>query len=481
MEISKDSFAGLDSAILWDKFIDFTKTPRPSGYEELILDYLVNFAKERKLNFFQDEKGNLSIHYDPAGVDPKTPRVIIQNHVDMVCDARPGLEFDFKTQEIPIYRDDNWLRADGTTLGADNGIGCAAALALIDSKAKCPPLNLLFTVEEETGLFGALDLDPKLLEGEFLFNLDGEDFGQFFIGCAGGKCAEVFKMLDAEELERSYYKLEVKNFKGGHSGVDIHLGRQNAILYLLGLLKNTEVLLSEAQIGKAHNIIPRDGEVFFTISGDEEKTIDLISSRIELFHQTMNKDDLSYEVNLEKCETEKRKFLSEESSKELINFVTLFPSGVFGFESDFELPLTSLSANLAKFILKDGEVFILNSFRFNDNLQADVIESKLKALSELGGFELSIDTGYPGWKPDINNPLISLCNDVFRETFQEVPTVLAMHAGLECGVLIAKKQGLPAISFGPDIRNAHSPDECVDINSVEQFWRLLKAVMAKLS
>lgn len=471
---------------LWNYFNELTQIPRPSQGEKQVIEYIKKYAEDRNLSYQTDAYGNLSVLV-PAKNSQSTQRIIIQGHVDMVCDARPGVKIDFFKDPIKTIREGDQLKADATTLGADNGIGVAAALAIFDELDSYPPLNLLFTVDEERGLHGASQLDSKLLEGEVLLNLDGEDFGQFFIGCAGGGSVEVEKEFPTEKIKAHALELKISNLKGGHSGCDIHLNRQSAnrlLFSLIGpeLLKTIQIVSIEA--GKAHNIISRDGSVTFLLNGiEQDKFVQAMSGRIESIEKTLHEDDLAVEIEMNVLKEDSYSCLSKEGTKELAFFALQHPHGALEIDWSFELPVTSLSCNLAKLIYQNGKFIGLISYRFNSEDQKNTIKEKLENFYQYTKMQTNFSEGYPSWKPNWESSILKTGIDLFKKNFgeKEMCLVTAMHAGLECGVLLSKKSELDALSFGPDIRNAHSPDEYVSISSVSKFWNYFSNLLDHLA
>lgn len=471
---------------LWDYFIQLSQIPRPSQAEGKVIEFLEQYARERQLETRKDSYGNLSILVPGKNCAATSKRVILQGHVDMVTDARPGVQIDFHKDSIQLKVEGDKLMAQDTTLGADNGIGVVASLAVVDQLATHPPLNLLFTVDEERGLHGASELDPTLLEGEVLLNLDGEDFGYFFIGCAGGADVRLETELACEEREVELFEFSVSNLKGGHSGVDIHLNRQSAnkiLIECLGQEFREQIQISSIQSGKAHNIIARDGAITFALNGDEAEFINFLNKRIDFIQASLIKDDQAAEFELKKLPPSKVKLLSSSATQKLMSFVTLHLHGAINIDWSFANPVTQSSINLAKIILKDGQLFVLSSFRFNDPVSGQKLKEKVEAFYRQFEWAPQISSGYPAWAPNWESPVLAICQQSFQEIFPDYAecTVTAMHAGLECGILLSKKPTLDAISFGPDIRNAHSPDEYVSIASVEKFWTYLIGLLQRLS
>lgn len=469
---------------LWDIFYDFTQTPRPSKKEEKIQNYLINLAKTNNLEFIQDQAGNIIIQVPGKGSRASAPSVLIQNHIDMVTDAVKGLNIDFENDPITTFVQDGWLRAKGTTLGADNGIGCACALATIFEKdLEHPPLELLFTVDEETGLNGALGLETKYLKSKRMLNLDTEEWGSLYIGCAGGIDYELERKYSFEPDNNQYfYELSLQGLAGGHSGVEIHEQRANAIKKInevLFMLKN-DIRINSYVGGKAHNIIPRDVSVVFSSENDLGEKLNNVLDEIEKrFRSYFKPEDKQFEFIL----SEAQKFetsLSHADSKALIAMVNLFPHGAHSYDLASEEKLVSMSNNLAKVIMKEGNCYIQSSLRFFDREEVKSIEANVRELGEVFDFKVSSNSEYPSWKPIRENSLLDQVIEVYKKEFNETPHITAIHAGLECGILRDKIGPIDVLSFGPTIMGAHSPDERINIETVDKFWQLFKAILKEI-
>ncbi len=468
---------------LWNVFFDFTQTPRPSRAEEKISEYLIKLAGDHNLKHQVDAAGNIIIYVPGKGGRENDEPVLIQNHIDMVTDALPDREINFKTDPIETYVDGEWLKARGTTLGADNGIGCAAALATIFDKTMVhPPLELLFTVDEETGLNGALGLEHKYLTAKKMLNLDTEEWGSVYIGCAGGIDYEVSgEMHVVAASKKEFYKLQVEGFVGGHSGLDIHEQRGNAIKFLGEILSKVqnEIEIAEIRGGKAHNIIPRDAFALIACdSGMAEKIKFTADQVLKKWMSFLPEEDKAAKISLTSIDA-MESVLSKESKQNLLKLITLFPHGAHAFDS-LEEKLVSMSNNMARLLVVAGKLYIQSSLRFFDREEVRSIEDQIRTLGEIFNLKVECHSEYPSWKPNRDNPLLDQVKDVYKELYGEFPEVKAIHAGLECGILRDKIGEIDVVSFGPTIMGAHSPDERVYIPSVEKFWDLFKAVMAKI-
>lgn len=474
----------LEPQYLWDQFFHFTQIPRPSKKEEKIAQYLMDLAKERKLKHIQDKAGNVIIYVPGKNGRENDDPIIIQNHIDMVTDATSDRDINFEKDPIITFVKDGWLKADRTTLGADNGIGCAAALACIfDETMVHPPLELLFTVDEETGLNGALGLEADKLHGKKMLNLDTEEWGSLYIGCAGGIDYEFnadIEMVKPND-EFSFYELSLKGLVGGHSGVDIHEQRANAIKLLVELLYEIPSDLFDLASfngGRAHNIIPREARVVIGFATEDKEEIEETVARMNSqWKEYLGEEDQNFILEL--IATEKPlEVLESESKLQLLNFLTLFPHGAHSFDLASDKKLVSMSNNLAKVILQNGKFYVQTSLRFFDRSEVVALEKKMLALSSAFGLEVSRNSEYPSWKPVRENSVLEVVKDVYKELFKREANVTAIHAGLECGILRDKIGPIDVVSFGPTIMGAHSPDERVNIETVEKFWQLFKGVLA---
>ena len=469
---------------LWNVFYDFTQTPRPSRSEEKISQYLLNLAAENNCESKVDAAGNIIIYVPGKGGRESDDPLLIQNHIDMVTDALPSREINFQIDPIETLVDGDWLKAKGTTLGADNGIGCAAAVAtILDKDLIHPPLELLFTVDEETGLNGALGLEHKYLSAKKMLNLDTEEWGSLYIGCAGGIDYEMTQDLElVAPTAQEFYKLQVEGFIGGHSGLDIHEQRGNAIKFLGEILKklDSRIEILEIRGGKAHNIIPRDA--FAHIGLKKGTSIEEIQS---MALQTQAKwksylpdEDQNFKFSIEAI-PHANDVLSAKDQKNILALISLFPHGAHAYDS-LEEKLVSMSNNFARLLIVRGKFYIQSSLRFFFCFEVKAIEDQLQTLGELFGYKVESHSEYPSWKPNRESKLLDEVSDIYREMHKVRPQVKAIHAGLECGILRDKIGEIDVVSFGPTIMGAHSPDERVLIPTVENFWNLFKAVLAKV-
>lgn len=472
---------------LWNLFYDFTQTPRPSKGEEKIQAYLIAFAEKNGLQWSKDQAGNILMLSPGKNGRENEPSVLIQNHIDMVTDALPEVKIDFNKDPIQTEMVEGWLKAKGTTLGADNGIGCAAALALIlDETVSHPPLELLFTVDEETGLNGALGLETENLRSRKMLNLDTEEWGSIYIGCAGGIDYQFNKEIPlTDPVNPQLYELNIKGLVGGHSGLDIHEQRGNALKLMADFLaKAVEaegIELEEMRGGRAHNIIPRDAFCRFFAKKESEAGLKELALAVKSsWLSYLPKEDRNLVVSLEPINGGSSKCLDPQETKKLVHFANLFPHGAHAYDLASKGEIVGMSNNMARLLLVKGKAYVQTSLRFFDREEVRPLESKLRSLGEIFGFNVESESEYPSWKPVLENPVLEKVKEVYEETFEEKPVVTAIHAGLECGILRDKIGPIDVVSFGPTIMGAHSPDERVDVASVEKFWLLLKNVLAKI-
>lgn len=472
---------------MWNRFYELTQVPRPSKKEEKVRAYLINAAKQAKLTYRTDEVGNVVIYLPGTEGYENKDAVILQSHMDMVCDKLPEKEFDFENDPIEVLVKDGWVRANGTTLGADNGFGCAVMLACIDDNSiKHPPLELFFTVDEETGLHGALNFDPSMLSGRRLINIDSEDWGDAYVGCAGGidyKLKKEFRpQLQAGEF--STIRIDFEGLKGGHSGMDIIWGRGNAIKVLSTFLTRAQELdarLVEFSGGRAHNIIPRDS--YAVVNVDKSKLDELKNMAdqvVDDFKNIFPEEDHDLQVSLSIIETQISKSLTLEDTEDFVRVLTLFPHGAHGFNWKADVPLVSYSNNLAICQLVGGSLYIESSLRFFDRKEATLVEDKITAIGAEYGLDVKREGEYPSWKPVFDGELLEIVKTEFKESFGGDMKVKAIHAGLECGIIKDRLGELDAISLGPNISGVHSPSEGVEIESSNMFWKLFVGLLARL-
>jgi dipeptidase D len=465
---------------MWEIFANICAIPHPSKHEEKILEWLKEWAREHYIAYAQDETGNIILR-KPAtpGYENRMP-VVLQGHIDMVPQANSDSKHNFVTDPIqPHICDDGWVRANGTTLGADNGMGCAAAMAiLLDKTIEHGPIEVLVTVDEETGMTGAFGLKPGFIKADILINLDSEDEGELYVGCAGGMDAN-FEMdynIKQTPADTTGYEITVTGLKGGHSGMDIVLGRANANKVLMRLLKkaltNTEIYIAEINGGSLRNAIPR--EAFATVAIPNNKTAEfeqLISKLSAAIAKEFTGTEPDLKITLKNVETPKE-VMGTKCQQKAVNLVLAIPNGVMRM-SDSMPGLVETSTNLAIVKTEKGVLSIANLLRSSVESAKEAVADKMRAIAELAEARIELTGGYPGWKPNLESPILKTMLKVYENKYGKTPEIKAIHAGLECGLFSMAYPHWDMISCGPTIRNPHSPDERVNIESVGKFWDFL--------
>lgn len=479
---------GLAPAVLWNRFYEISQIPRPSKHEERIRLYLRNFAGQHNLDFREDKTGNIVISIPPKPGFERVPTVVLQSHVDMVCEKNKETIHDFNNDPINLIREGDWIKAEGTTLGADNGIGAAAALAIAtDNNFDHGEIELLFTVDEETGLTGANNLEPNFIKGKYLLNLDSEEDGVFYIGCAGGMDTVGTFKIDYELVddEWSPYIIFISGLKGGHSGINIGDKRANAIKLiglLLNKLKSVGYYLGAITGGSKRNAIARESEAIIFIKKEFEPVIREYINEFALESALEFKStDGEIKVSFEKYDKDiNGKVFSKDFTNKIINVILGLPHGVIAMSQDIA-GLVETSTNLATVVIENDEIKIGTSQRSSIESAKRNIAASVKAVFDLANATVSVGDGYPGWQPNLDSKILKLSRKVYKEMFGKDPELKAIHAGLECGILGDKYPGIEMVSFGPTIVGAHSPDERVKIHDVEKFYRLLKGILAEIA
>lgn len=485
--MSANAIKNLQPEILWQRFYEISQVPRPSKKEEKILEHLRNLCKDLKVDFKQDAVGNLLLKVPASNGFESKPAVVLQAHVDMVCEKNKSTQHDFDNDPIKLINENGWIKADGTTLGSDNGIGVAAALATItDNSFPHGPIEILLTIDEETGLTGASNLQSGFLSGKTLLNLDSEEDGAFYVGCSGGLDTVGTFPIEAEAREKSLngFVLAVSGLKGGHSGLDINAGRANAIKLLARTLKEfsaNEFYISSISGGSKRNAIPREAESEFFCSNETAEEFKKIISNLESqFQNEFNSSDPAVKLSLTSSTNRPMFVFKKDFSERLITTMLALPSGVIQMSPDIK-DLVETSTNLATIDTNEDEVIVGTSQRSSIESANKYIAQSVRSVFELAGSAVKTGDGYPGWKPNMNSPILATSKKVFKNLFGKEPEIKAIHAGLECGILGGKYPGLDMLSFGPTITGAHSPDEKVNIETVEKFYNLLKAILTEVA
>jgi dipeptidase D len=468
---------------VWNYFSEICKIPRPSKKEEKIIGYLTRFAQERGLQHRKDAAGNLLISKPAAkGMENKKP-VVLQSHVDMVCEKNAGIDHDFENDPVIPMVKGEWVTANGTTLGADDGIGMAAQLAVLtSSELRHGDIECLFTVDEETGLSGAFALQPGFFQGRILINLDSEDEGELFIGCAGGIDTIATIEFEKEEIPSSHtgYTLQVGGLKGGHSGDDIHRGHGNSIKILNRLLWNInnrfDMKLAKFNGGNLRNAIPREAVAVFTVHRDDANQMEkLIKSFTKTIKAELACADPLLDINLKTTELP-RYSIDENAALDLIYSLYACPHGVITWDHHLD-NMVETSTNLASVKTGSNKITITTSQRSSSDSAKTDIASMVDSVFRLANANIKKSGGYPGWTPDHDSRILQISRSAYKKLFGNEPLVRSIHAGLECGLFLEKFPDLDMISFGPTIKGAHSPDERLHIGSVKKFWDLLAEIL----
>ena len=472
-----------------DYFEQINQIPRCSKQEQQISLWLQRWAKDRGLPVKSDSTGNLVIQVPASNGFEQSPIVILQGHMDMVCEKQDGSDHDFSKDPIRMVQEGPWLTAGETTLGADNGIAIAIVLALVDSPdVSHPPLELFFTVDEETGLTGVLKMDPSLLSGRILVNLDSEDEGVFVVGCAGGRNTTINRPLDVKILDGAYNLLRVsaQGMKGGHSGVDIAKHRANANKVMARLLSAgiavAPMRLLELKGGTGRNVIPRGCDALVACRRESMDALErMIASVADIIKQEYKTADPGLDVHIDKKGPVKagQRGVTETDTAMVVNLLAALPSGPVEMAEDFPL-LVQTSTNLSMVEISDETLAVTANQRSSVPSRLDAICLAVEAVGRLSGAMVQTGTGYPSWPMNRESALLKRCTVLYRELFGAVPTVQIMHAGLECGVIGDRCPGMDMISLGPTMENPHSPSERLYLPSVEKVWRLMVALLKSL-
>ena len=479
--------ANLEPRPVWEQFDAILKVPRPSKKEGKIIEFLVDFAKKHNLEYRKDAVGNVVMRKPASPGFEERPAVVLQSHMDMVCEKNSDVEFDFDNDPIRARVESGWVRAEGTTLGADCGIGMAAALAMmIDPEAQHGPLEALFTVDEETGLTGAFELGDGMLQGKYLINLDSEDEGELFIGCAGGIDTVATFRYTMEPAPKNYtfFRVDVSDLLGGHSGDDIDKGRVNSNKTVARLLwsgmQSFELRLSYFSGGNLRNAIPREA---YAIFGVPERFVKEFRKRYELFAADLESEFRLREPNFKITLNEMPQVdevLDARTQFALVYSLVGVPNGVIAMSA--AVPgLVETSTNLASVKFEEGgRIVVTSSQRSSVENAKTYVMQMVESVFALAGADVAHSDGYPGWAPDPDSRLLEVTADAYRRLFAAEPKVRAIHAGLECGLFLEKYPGLEMVSFGPTLRGVHSPDERLEIATVPKFWDLLREVLRTL-
>jgi len=469
----------LEPRVLWKHFYSITQIPRPSKKEGQIIEFIRKFGEDLGLETIVDEVGNVIIKKPATPGMENRKGVILQGHLDMVPQKNSDTDHDFEKDPIDAYIDGEWVKAKGTTLGSDNGMGIAAAMAILESKDMSHgPIEALFTIDEETGMTGAFGLKHGVLDGDILINMDSEDEGELYVGCAGGANANIKFKYAEEPVPAGHvaFKLAVTGLKGGHSGIDIPLekGNSNKILnrYLWHASKKHGLRLARITGGDLRNAIPRESFAIVTVPGKNEK--DFLACVKEM--ESVYKKELATidpDLKFEAVQTDKpASLIDEDTQQRLFDSVYACPNGVIRMSNDMK-GLVETSTNLAIIKSENGEITIQCLLRSSVDSAKEDLKNMFTSVFELAGAEIYFDGEYQGWKPNLDSPVLKLMQEVYNKKFGKIPEIRAIHAGLECGIIGGIYPNLDMISLGPTIRYPHSPDEKVNIKTVERFWEFM--------
>ncbi|GAA4437804.1 aminoacyl-histidine dipeptidase [Pontibacter saemangeumensis] len=476
----------LEPMALWENFADLNAVPRPSKKEEKVIQFIKDFGQRLGLETYEDGTGNVIIKKPATTGMEHLQTVAMQSHLDMVHQKNADTDFDFETQGIRMYVDGDWVKAKGTTLGADNGIGVASIMAILASgDIPHPAIEALFTVDEETGMTGALGLKGGLLEAGILLNLDTEDDRELTIGCAGGVdvTAKGIYGQEATPTGMAGYKLSIKGLTGGHSGMDIILGRGNANKLMNRLLYNAVnrfgLRISTIDGGGLRNAIPRESFTIVTVPEADKAAFEaFMQEQTAVLQQEYSATDPKLQVLAEQVETPSQ-VAKMDFTRTLLRAIYACPNGIYRMSPEIA-GLVQTSNNVARVLLKEGNYSILCLTRSSVDSEKTDLAQAIQSALELAGASVEFSGSYPGWAPKPDAAIIQLMRDLYREKFNGEPDVNACHAGLECGILGANYPGMEMISFGPNIRGAHSPDEKVQISSVQKYWDFLLATLQRI-
>lgn len=476
----------LEPKNVWKHFYDLTQIPRPTGQMEEVSKFVINFGKSLGLESLQDEAGNVLIKKPASKGMENAPIVIIQSHLDMVPQKNSDVKHDFTKDAIDAYIDGDKVKARSTTLGADNGIGVAAMMALLEDKALTHgAIEALFTIDEEVGMTGAFGLKPGFLKGSVLLNLDTEDEGELCVGCAGGADINVsFQYKDAPVEEGDVaVKISLKGLKGGHSGCDIHLGRANANKLMFRLLKDAvrdyEARLASIDGGSLRNAIPREAFAVVTVPAEGvNDLIELVTEYEAIYKAEYNNIEENLSLKAEKTDLPSV-LVPEEIQDNLINAIEACQNGVISVLTDFA-DTVETSVNIARVKSSEGQTIVQFLARSSSETRKDAICSSIESAFLLAGGKVEIVNPYPGWQPNAQAKVLHVMADLYEEMYNKKAHVNVVHAGLECGIILASTPGLDIVSFGPTIMNPHSPDEYVVIDTVGRFYDYLKTTLSRL-
>lgn len=476
----------LEPKIIWNHFADLNAIPRPSKKEEQVIEFMMNFGKNLHLETFTDSVGNVIIKKPATKNFEDRKTIVLQSHLDMVHQKNSSTIFDFENEGINMFIEEDWVTADGTTLGADNGMGVAAIMAVLSSKEiQHPTIEALFTIDEETGMTGAMGLKPGLLEGEILLNLDTEEDDEIGMGCAGGVDITATRKY-SEELtpdNAKGFSITVKGLNGGHSGMDIHKGLGNANKIMNRLLfegfTKFGLRISEINGGSLRNAIPRESKAIVSI---DAVSMEIFLKKIQQLITRIKNEFLTVEPNLiieiQKVTTPE-KVMEVGVQENFTKAIYTSLNGVYRMSPTIS-GLVETSNNIARVIAKEGLIKINCLTRSSSDSSKQDLTNSLKSAFELAGFDIEVSGEYPGWQPNIHSKILEVVSNIYEELHGKKARIAACHAGLECGILGQNYPTMDMVSFGPTILGAHSPDEKVSISSTQKFWNFLQEILKNI-
>ena len=485
--IMSNEIRNLEPKALWNKFADLNAVPRPSKKEERVIAFMKDFGKNLGLETLEDEVGNVIIKKPATKGLENRKTIVMQSHLDMVHQKNADTVFDFDAQGIEMYVDGDWVRAKGTTLGADNGLGVATIMAILESTdIPHPTIEALFTIDEETGMTGAMGLKGGLLNGEILLNLDTEEDDEIDIGCAGGVDVTAERGYEEEEVPENSlaYNITVKGLNGGHSGMDIHKGLGNANKIMNRLLfdgfENWGLQIAEINGGSLRNAIPRESFAKVIVS-------DIFDGAFQLDMQEIIADikaefkttEPNLQILVEKADALPASVMDLGVQEGVLRAIYAAHNGVYRMSADMA-DLVETSNNIARVIIKDGSVYIGCLTRSSVETSKFDLANALRSAFELTGCEVTLSGSYPGWTPNVNSPILEVLKDIYTKQNGTAPHVVACHAGLECGILGTNYPDMDMISFGPTIKGAHSPDERASISSAQKYWKFVLEILENI-
>jgi dipeptidase D len=478
--------SNLEPKSVWQYFEELTQVPRPSKKEEKVIEFLLKFGKEHNLETQRDQIGNILIKKPASTGMENVKSVLLQSHMDMVCEANRDTKIDFDNDPIKPYIDGEWVKAKGTTLGADDGIGVAAQMAILtDNTLKHGPIECLFTVDEETGLTGAFEIQPGFFDSKILLNLDSEDEGEIFIGCAGGVDAVASFNFKNEPVPQNHkaFKITINGLKGGHSGDEIHKGFGNsnkmANRFLFQFSEKYNIRLANFDGGNKRNAIPREAELVFTV--ESGITNEMLSSFVVLKNQIIKEIEITepnISIKIEEIAIPTT-VVDTLTQKNLTKALYACPHGVHAWSPAIE-GFVETSTNLASVKFDGHKINVVTSQRSSVDSSKTDINNMVRCVFELAGANVESGDGYPGWAPNPKSEILTIAENSYNKLFGKKPVVRAIHAGLECGLFLEKYPNLDMISFGPTLRGVHSPDEKIEIKTVQMWWKHLIDVLENI-